>query len=130
MAIDRPGALVVRGKKYLTEKKQFDLVYDKGSSWVDKSLVLRALPNELELSRYGFTISRRIGKAVVRNRIKRLLREIMRQIPLKPGWDMVFIARIPAADADCSRLRKSVTGLLSHAGLFTEEYEGTRPGIN
>ena len=124
------GVPAVRGKQYLTGKTQFDLVYDKGSSWIDKSLVLRAVPNGLELSRYGFTISRRVGKAVVRNRVKRLLREILRQITLRPGWDMVFIARIPAGAADYKELGKSVRGLLSRAGLFMGGYEDIRPGIN
>ena len=130
MTTDRLGVLTVRGKQYLTGKKQFDLVYDKGSSWVDKVLVLRALPNGLELSRYGFTISRRVGKAVVRNRVKRLLREILRKIRLQPGWDMVFIARIPAAGADYRELGKSVTELLSRAGLFMGDYEDISLGIN
>ena len=130
MTIDLPGAVAVRGQQYLTGKTQFDLVYDKGSSWVNRLLVLRALPNGLELSRYGFTISRRVGKAVVRNRIKRLLREILRQTSLLPGWDIVFIVRIPAATERFERIEKSVRELLSRAGLLLEEYEKSRPETN
>jgi len=120
----------VRGKQYLTRKAQFEAVYDNGSPWVDKAIVMRALPNGLSISRFGFTVSRRVGNAVVRNRVKRLLREILRQAPLQPGWDLVFIARTPAARADYHGLGKSVTKLLSRAGLFLGEYENVRPAAN
>ncbi len=120
------GAVAVRGEHYLTRKVQFELVYDKGSSWVNKEIVIRTLPNGLDLSRYGLSVGRRVGKAVVRNRVKRLLREILRQISLQPGWDIVIIARTPTARADYSSLGESVRELLSRAGLFMGGYEGIR----
>lgn len=120
----------MRGEQYLTRKAQFESVYDKGSSWAGKSLVIRALPNGLDLSRYGFTVSRRVGKAVVRNRVKRRLREILRQTPLQPGWDIIFIARIPAATADYESLGNSARNLLLRAGILVGEYEGVRSGAN
>ena len=120
----------VRGEQYLTKRAQFGLVYDKGRSWVSKAVVMKVSPNGLGLSRYGFTVSRRVGKAVVRNRVKRLLREILRQTPLQPGWDIIFIARFPAARANYTSLGKSVRGLLLRAGLLVGEYEGVCPGAN
>ena len=120
----------MRGEQYLTSKAQFDAVYQDGRSWAGKMAVLKARPNGLDLSRYGFTVSRRVGKAVVRNRVKRLLREILRQTPLQPGWDIIFIARGQAAEADFAIIGKSVRGLLYRAGLFVGEYEGVRPGAN
>ena len=113
----------MRGEKHLTKSEHYASVYNKGSAWVSDLLVLRALPNELILSRYGFSVSRRVGKAVVRNRVKRLLREILRVTPLKPGWDIVFIARPPAASGDYATLKKSVESLLSRAQLPAREYE-------
>ena len=113
----------MRGEAYLTRTAQYELVYSKGSSWVSNSVVMRALPNGLTLSRYGFSVSRRVGKAVVRNRVKRLLREILRLTPLQPGWDIIFIARPLAASASYANLEKSVKGLLSRARLLTEKYE-------
>jgi ribonuclease P protein component len=117
----------VRGASFSNGKIQFDLVYNRGGSWKDRKLVLRALPNELKLSRFGFVVSRRIGKAVVRNHIKRLLREIMRQTPVKPGWDIIFIARVPAAVTGYGDLGKSARLLLSQAGLCGEN-EGNSAG--
>ena len=120
----------MRGEQYLTKRAQFGLVYDEGSSWVSNAVVMKALPNGLGLSRYGFTVSRRVGKAVVRNRVKRLLREILRQTPLQPGWDIIFIARASAAGPDYASLGKSVRGLLFQAGLLVGEYEGVCSGAN
>ena len=113
----------MRGEKHLTKSEHYASVYNKGNAWVNDLLVLRALPNGLTLSRYGFSVSRRVGKAVVRNRVKRLLREILRVTPLKPGWDIVFIARPAAASNDYATLKKSVESLLSQAQLPAREYE-------
>jgi len=116
--------------RYLTKPEQYALVYNKGSSWISSLVVMKVLPNGLSLSRYGFSVSRRVGKAVVRNRVKRLLREILRQAPLQPGQDIVFIARPAAATADYASLEKSVNSLLSRAQLFKREYEKACLRIN
>jgi len=120
----------VRGEQYLTKTAQYGLVYDRGSSRVNNLMVVKALPNGLGMSRYGFSVSRRVGKAVVRNRVKRLLREILRQITLQAGWDIIFIARSPVSGVSYADLEKSVRGLLAQAGLLARKYEGVCPGVN
>jgi ribonuclease P protein component len=117
----------VRGESFSNSKIQFSLVYAEGKTWKSKELIARTLPNRLNLSRFGFVVSRRVGKAVVRNHIKRLLREITRQTPVKPGWDIVFIARIPAAAIGFADLGKSVRGLLLKADLCGQN-EGNSTG--
>ena len=116
----------MRGEEYLTKSAQYALVYKEGSSWVSNLIVMKALPNRLGSSRYGFSVSKRVGKAVTRNRVKRLLREILRLAPLEPGWDIIFIARPAAATTRYAELKKSVESLLSQAKLLTGDYEGIR----
>jgi len=108
----------MREEGRLTKPNQYALVYSNGRSWVGSLVVMKALPNGLSLSRYGFSVSQRIGKAVTRNRVKRLLRQILRVKSLEPGWDIVFIARPLAANADYAGLEKAIDDLLSRAQLL------------
>lgn len=114
----------MRGEEYLTRSEHYSLVYEKGSSWASELMVMKALPNQLARSRYGFSVSRRLGGAVVRNRVKRRMREILRALPLEAGWDIVFIARPKAAAASFANLEKTVRGLLSRARILAREHEG------
>jgi ribonuclease P protein component len=94
------------------------LVYRQGKVWANSLLVMKAMPNGLSLSRYGFSVTKKVGKAVQRNRLKRLLREIMRLQLLRPGWDIVFIARSVAVNTDYHQLERAVTKLLARAQLL------------
>ena len=71
------------------------------------------------LTRCGFVASQKVGGAVKRNRAKRLLREAVRarQSSLAPGWDLVFAARKPLADASLSQAQTAVDQLLKRANV-------------
>jgi len=105
----------------LRKKSEFDGVFERGTTWASELVVLKAVPNGLEHNRYGFITSKRLGKAVVRNRVKRLLREVMRTTPTKSGWDMVFIARVKAATASYREIEKAVAGLLHRARVSVDK---------
>jgi ribonuclease P protein component len=123
MALKQAGGSAVKDESFSKSKIPFSVVYAEGKSWAEKELVLRALPNKLDSSRFGFVVSRRIGNAVVRNHIKRLLRELTRQMAVKAGWDIVLIARIPSAITGFEDLGKSVRKLFFRAGLCVNENE-------
>jgi ribonuclease P protein component len=108
----------MRGEQYLTKPEQFKLVFDKGTSLAEKSLVVRCLSNGLNITRFGFSVSSRVGGAVVRNRVKRRLREIARKAPMKSGWDIVVIARPTAAGADFKALDQMLARLLTRAHVL------------
>ncbi|MBN1692790.1 MAG: ribonuclease P protein component [Dehalococcoidales bacterium] len=112
------GGVAVRGERFLRKNSQFSVVYEGGKTWAGKEIVLKALPNALDFSRFGFVVSRHLGNAVVRNRVKRRLREIARQTQVSQGWDVILIARVPAAGVDYKSLEKSVSKLLLQAGIM------------
>ncbi len=118
------GQAAVRGQLRLQRRKDFDAVFEKGQLLANRFLVLRSLPNQLPHNRYGFITSKRLGKAVVRNRVRRRLREGVHNLPARAGWDVVISARAPAAQADFHKLKAAVATLFVRAGIFAEGASG------
>lgn len=89
-------------------------------------VVLGGLPNEIGVTRCGFIVSHRLGDAVVRNRIRRRLREAVRLCyrRIRPGWDLVWIARPPIGRADFPDISAAVEALLQQAGLWDTGEDG------
>jgi len=112
------GCRHMKKRERLKARKDFVSVYRKGRAWANRLLVLRALPSGLPHHRYGFVASKRVGKAVVRNRLKRRLREGLRPLAVQPGWDLILLARPPAAEASYHELREAIANLLSRARLL------------
>jgi ribonuclease P protein component len=106
-------------------------VRTEGRSWAHPLLVLCALRNDLGYSRLGFSVSRRIGGAVVRNRAKRLMREAtrLRQVMIADGWDVVIIARQPIREANFHQVDRAVEQLLRRARLLKRAEETTGDGF-
>ena len=90
--------------------------------------MIRSAPNQLQHNRYGFITSKRLGKAVVRNRVRRRLREGVRALDTRPGWDVVISARVPAAQANCHELITAVANLFARAGILAEDPDATEGG--
>lgn len=102
----------------LTESRRFAEIHQTGISAANNLVVLRALPNGLDRSRFGFVVSKRIGNAVTRNLVKRRLREVVIQNEIENGWDAVFIARRGAASAEFVQLKQAISNLLRRTKLF------------
>ena len=96
-----------------------------GRSWADNILVLAARRNGTPLTRFGFVVGRRVGNAVMRNRIKRRLREAASESCVAEGWDLVVIARNRAAGSDYHKLKDSLFRLLRRARVTETRYEDT-----
>ncbi len=85
-------------------------------------LVLYARKNRMQANRIGITVGKKLGHAVVRNRIRRRLREIYRlnEYRFRPGWDVVVVARSRAVDAGFQQLTDAYLSLAAKAGLLEE----------
>ena len=104
----------------MADKERFRQVRQTGTSYAHPLMILCVLPNQESFSRCGFTVSRRIGKAVKRNRVRRRLSEAVRLLweLIEPGWDMVWIARPAIHEAEFVDLQGSCAGLLRRARLL------------
>ncbi len=85
-----------------------------GNSSSDRHLVIYKLENQLGFSRYGLCVGKKIGTAVKRNRVKRLIREAIRSLNavLPRNWDIVVVAREASAEASLTEILLSLNGLL------------------
>lgn len=93
------------------------------SGHADAYLVLYARKNRTQSNRVGITVSKKLGKAHVRNRVRRRLREIYRlnEAKFQPGWDIVVVARSKAVDAPFDKLTASYLALAAKAGVLGED---------
>lgn len=98
----------------LRSRLDFGRVYRRRRSVSDEGLIVYGLPNELDRSRLGLSVSRKYGNAVARNRFKRLVREAFRlsRRDLPVGLDLIVIPR-PGVVAELSTLRESLIRLAS-----------------
>jgi ribonuclease P protein component len=114
----------MQSKYRLTGAKRFSQIHREGKSAANRLLVVRCLLNGLDHSRFAYMVSKRVGNSVVRNRVKRRLREAIRLSRVRPGWDVVFIARRGVERADYQQLARATYNLLRHTQLTSEVQDG------
>ena len=104
----------------LTRPSDFAALQRFGTSRASALVSVRARQTDLPVARFGISTSKRVGGAVVRNRVRRRIREILRadSARLRPGWDVLIVARPQSAAADHGALATSVDGLLLRAGVL------------
>lgn len=103
----------------LNQNKDFSKAYSKGRSYICPVLVVYVLKNYKKGIRIGITTSKKIGKAVKRNRARRVIREAYRQIAPKinGNFDIVFVARSPATKVLSTKVKEYMLTQLKNAGL-------------
>ena len=110
----------------LRKARDFYEVRNKGRSWHSHSIVMLALRRKLEdgnPTRFGFVVSKRIGKAVVRNRYKRKMRSVVVSLKIKRGWDVICIVRRGQTETEINAVPDSMGNLLRRANLVIGESE-------
>lgn len=110
----------MRRELRLRKNADFQRVRAARRSWAHPLLVLYVAPNDLGTTRAGISVGKRVGGAVVRNRVRRRIREAvrLRHPDVTPGHDLVFIAREPSAQASWPSLWDAVEQLLRRAKLL------------
>ncbi len=107
-------ARVLAEKNKIRKRRDFTKTYKKGQSFIAPSIVLCYRKNHTEAFRCGYTVSKKVGKAVERNKVRRRMKEIARNHLdfFQPGIDYIFVARKKAGQVEFSRLRDDMLSLM------------------
>ena len=113
----------MKARGTLKKNSDFRRLYAKGKQVVTPYLVVYCRRNRLGENRLGYTVSLKLGHAVVRNRVRRRLREIYRlnSPALKQGWDIVVVARQRCVGADYHKMDAAFLRACRELGLCREE---------
>ena len=106
--------------KIFRSGSEFNKVYNKGRSYVNRLLVIHVFKSDKIEPQIGFAVGKKIGNAVVRNRIKRMLRESYRicQHDISPNVSMVLVGRKSLINAKCCNVTKAFKELCYKADIF------------
>jgi ribonuclease P protein component len=118
----------MKGEMHLKKSGDFALVHNQGKWLGNRLLGIKSIPNGLSVSRWGIITSKRLGKAVVRNFIKRRLREIMRDLRLRQGNDIILIGRAGIVSASYLDIKNNVLRLLMQDNLLETHNENNCNG--
>lgn len=105
----------------IKKDSDFRKVYQKGKSFADRNLVIYTRQNGKKRSRIGISISKKVGKATVRNRIRRYIKEAYRlniDPSIKNGIDIVFIARVNSSNSTYKDIEKSMKYISKKTGIL------------
>lgn len=102
----------------LKTNREFERVFRKGKSAGHRDLVILGRKNRSKIFRVGFCISRKAGNAVSRNKLRRRLKEIIRELEseLQPQWEIVIVAKETTTSLNFQELRHLTRKLLTRLG--------------
>ncbi|MGI5879992.1 MAG: ribonuclease P protein component [Syntrophomonadaceae bacterium] len=99
--------------------KEYNNIYKSGKRIQGRYMVLFYQPNNQGINRFGFVTSKKVGKAVTRNQVKRRLREIVRKNELdKKGFNIIIVARYNIGEVTSDLLEKDFKIITKKAGLW------------
>lgn len=116
---------VMKKEFRIKKNTEFQAVFKKGRSTANRQFIVYVLKKEEQpVFRIGLSVSKKIGNAVTRNRIKRYIRQSFFELQegLTGGNDYVIIARKPAADMDYFEVKKSLAHVLKLAKVLKRNF--------
>ena len=112
-------------KKFRIKKnEEFQLVFHKGESFANRQFVIYILDKQdQDFFRIGLSVSKKIGNAVIRNQVKRYIRQTFLELSesIPAGKDFVVIARKPAADMNFNEVKSSLMHVLKRASVLKKQ---------
>lgn len=101
-------------KNRVRTNREYRKIYDTGTSKANKLLVLFMKENGLGYNRVGYTVTKKVGKAVTRNRVRRLMKESYRKNTLNSeiGYDLIFLSRINCKEATYKEMESAVKHII------------------
>jgi ribonuclease P protein component len=118
----------MRKEQRVKKNTEFQEVFKKGTSMANRQFVLYKLKKEdQQLFRIGLSVSKKIGNAVVRNQIKRYIRQVFLELKdeVENNFDYVIIARKPAADMDFHEVKKSLMHVMKKSKVLKSARQGS-----
>lgn len=106
------------GKRRIRSRREFNELYAHGNNLTNSLVVLKFLANQKGFSRAAFSVGKRLGKAAARNSVKRLMREALKSLTVKPGWDLLFLARSAMMGSSYREVTAALKRVLERAGLL------------
>lgn len=110
-----------KNTKGLKKDSDFRKVYKHGKSFANRYLVMYILENKSGSSRIGISVSKKVGNAITRNKLRRRIKECYRldiDENVKEGFDIVFIARVSSKDSEYKDIEKSIKHLAKKSNII------------
>ena len=110
---------MLKKENRLTKRKEFGYIYKNGKYVYNNYLTLMYVPTKLKNPRIGFSISKKTGKAWLRNKIKRQLRDVVRTLTesLNPSFNYVFVTKPEITTLNYNQIKDAVINVLNKAKL-------------
>ena len=109
-------------KHRLRKNDDFKKVYKKGKNYWNRNLILYIMKNGLDYTRIGFSVTKKIGNSVVRNKIRRRMKEICRQNlnNIGKGYDIIFIPKKNVVDITYRDLKSAMLHILKKSNILED----------
>ncbi len=103
----------------LRKNEEFKKVYNNGRNYWNRNLILYVMKNNLGYNRVGYSITKKVGNSVVRNKLRRRMKEIYRLnlLDLEKGYDLVFIPKKNVTEISYKTLESAMLHIIKLTGI-------------